>query len=108
MYLFKILGGNIRPPAANPNGTEYVVDTLDNNWRAIRILNSSMNWVYGEWVNHNWTETNLMNPTFYALFDLKKDPWQMTNLYDATNKNTLNTLHSMLMDIGSCTGETCP
>ena len=101
------------PPNGNAEGVEWKVNSKSgNNWRAIRILNSTHNWSYGEFIDREWNDTSKANPWFYELYDLNSDYYQMTNLYpiwsqNASMQGVLNELHSMLMQMGECSGANC-
>ena len=98
----------IRPPTSNSMNQSYVIDTTQNNWRAIRVINDSDDFVYGEFVNHNWTQSDLENPWFYEFYDLSSDPWQMNNTYALLNDSLKQELHQLVMSLGECQGLSCP
>ena len=79
-----------------------------NTWRNIRIINSTVNWGYAEYVNSSFTEDAKKNPYLRMLFDIDKDPYQVNNIYDSVSKDIQSELHQMLMDYGSCGNVTCP
>lgn len=50
-------GMNLNPPNVNDKGEQWLVDdAATNNWRALRILNESMNAMYAEFVNASWNK----------------------------------------------------
>ena len=110
---FGFPGVVLKPPAANAFGQIWHVNSKETNtWRMIRILNSTHNWAYGEFINHSWTDDDKENPTFIELYDLENDFYQTRNLYfdyknDTSKQGLLNQLHSMLMNLGACSGFTC-
>ena len=102
----------LTPPASNGQGIEWKIDTKENNWRAIRIINDTHNLVYGEFLNNSWTVNDKENPTFHELYDLNVDFYQTTNLFPIYQQNSsmnglLTELHQMLMTIGNCQGNNC-
>ena len=84
------------------------LDNPGNNYRELRIINSTHNWAYAEYINYTFTENDKQNPWLNVLYDVDKDPWQLTNIYGKTNENIKTQLHEMLMQYGSCQGKTCP
>eukprot|EP01084_Bolivina_argentea_P024581 45793_1 len=102
-------GQNLHPPCCNENGEAWMIDdTTTNNWRALRIINNSVNYMYSEFVlGINWNETVLENPYFYEFYDLTDDQYQINNLYSSLSKVTQYELHQMLMNYGSCEGTNC-
>ena len=88
------------------NGTDY--NPGSNTWREIRIVNSSHDWSYSEYIDFDFSEQAKQNPNLCVLFDLHSDPWQMSNVYDSTPQNIKDELHQMLMDYGQCQGANCP
>ena len=101
-------GVNHSPPENAPDGKPWLVDdTQENNWRAIRIINDTVNMMYVELVNHTWNEDAFNNPIFYEYYDINSDPYQLKNTYDSLNGDIKTELHEMLMKYGNCTGSNC-
>eukprot|EP01084_Bolivina_argentea_P159752 278237_1 len=109
--------GQVKHPQNNDAATGELIwvdfgknnNTLGSNtWREIRIINSTHNWSYAEYVNYTFTEKDKKNPYFRILFDVNKDPWQVENIYDQIDKNIQQQLHEMLMNYGNCSASTCP
>ena len=100
-------GQNLRPPEYNPEGQAWLVDEQStNNWRALRIINESMNVMYAEFMN-NWNESAFEQPYFYEFYDIVTDPFQLRNAYDKLSTNVKQEFHSMLRDYGKCNGSDC-
>ena len=79
-------GTNARCPArpANDSAAEWLIDDgLSNSYRGLRIINDTVDLSYFEFVDCHWDWDGEREPIFYELFDLKADPHQMHNLYNA-------------------------
>ena len=102
-------GKNHSPPENdNITGLPWLVDDKEtNNWRAIRVINDTVDMMYAEIVNASWDEAAFEDPQFYEYYDLKKDPFQLKNAYDSLNSDIQKELHGMLMNYGNCTGSSC-
>lgn len=85
------------------NGTYVVLDSPSNSWRALRILNSTFNFVYAEF-DSQWEFENI---EFYELYDIKTDPFQMTNIYESAPQDLQQRLHAELADLHKCSGPNC-
>merc|ERR1712228_53651 len=97
-------GENYNPPNNNTDGDVWLVDDKEtNNWRALRIINDSMNVMYAEFTN-GWNETSFKQPYFYEYYDIATDPFQLKNAYDTLSKDEQEEYHAMLMDYGKCKG----
>ena len=103
-------GKILNPPNNNSDGENYFVDnSMSNNWRGLRIINSTYNWVYIEMVNKSWDTNSFENPYFYELYDLNNDTWNMNNIYDTIDTQTQNSLHEALVNYANCKGQSqCP
>ena len=58
-------------------------------------------------------QTAFAKPYMYALFDLEKDQFELTNIYNATlatpaGAKLLASLHALMERYQSCKGESCP
>eukprot|EP01083_Nonionella_stella_P317406 1155543_1 len=95
------------PPDMNETGPWYVNDKISSNFRMIRVLNSTHNLMYAEFVHYNWTQNDLKHPQFYELFDLNQDPFQLMNIYNKSARAIQLELHEMLTDYASCEGKNC-
>ena len=104
--------GRIDNPPCGPHGMQlpwwYVNDPVSNNYRALRIMNDTFNIVYTEFVNFSWTIEDLENPNFYEYYNLTNDPYQMNNSFNTLTQNEINYYHSIIMDLGQCSGSQCP
>ena len=96
------------PPASNALGQRWIMDDgVTNNWRAIRILNETMNAVYAEFVNDYSDLTLLNDPNFIEFYDIDSDPHQMDNVYIGLDDSTKQELHEMLIEYAVCSGMSC-
>ena len=103
----------IDPPGSNYQGLDWYIDNkTTNNWRMLRIINSTDNIAYGEFIDYKWEQESKKNPMYYELYDMNNDFYQMNNLYPIYSKNNsmkgyLKQLHDLLMQLGDCTGSSC-
>eukprot|EP01084_Bolivina_argentea_P176008 304657_1 len=101
-------GQIVMPPDDNSNGKEWLVDDEQtNNWRVVRIINETTNWMYGEFIGPSWDNTSFNHPYCFEFYDIKQDPFQLKNSYSLLSKGVQNELHSMLMTYGECSGTSC-
>ena len=101
-------GQDPRPPAANPQGEAWVInDHLTNQWRAIRIINESVNAIYAEFVDDFNNLTLLNDPNFIEYYDIDLDPYQIDNVYSELDEDTKHELHQMLKEYAVCSGKDC-
>ena len=101
-------GQLLYPPENNTNNVPWLVDDIDtNNWRALRIMNSTNNMLYAEFGNSSWNNASFNNPYCVEYYDLIKDPFQQKNAYDTLTIDQRNELHQMLMEYGACSGTSC-
>ena len=101
-------GDVLHPPGKNENGQVWYIDNTEtNNWRALRIMNESVNWMYAEFVNASWNDSTFENPFIIEFYDIKQDPYQLNNTYDSLSSAKQQQLHYMLMNYGNCTGIDC-
>eukprot|EP01084_Bolivina_argentea_P065691 119739_1 len=89
-----------------PSG--WILDNMYNSWRVLRIRNATVDWMYGEFVDMDWDENAFENPNFYEFYDLRADPYQLTNLYrdrrEDLDDDLFDELHGLLMQYGECEG----
>ena len=101
-------GQLLQPPSENENGQEWFVDELNtNNWRALRILNESANWMYVEFGNSSWNNASFDNPYCVEFYDIKNDKFQQENAYSSLSDMEKQQLHEMVMQYGACAGTSC-
>merc|ERR1712176_1750933 len=95
-------GQTLDPPCCNDEGEAWMIDDeTTNNWRALRIINESVDYMYSEFVlGTNWSVEVLENPYFYEFYNMKDDPYQIDNIYDSLSISMKEELHSMLMNYG--------
>jgi hypothetical protein len=53
--------------------------------------------------NYNWTDA----PYFYEAYDLNKDPWQLTNIYDTLSEQDKKDYAAQLSKLYGCQGSSC-
>ena len=106
-------GQIIGPKGQNNKGQQWIQDSLEyNNWRLIRVINETDNFVYMEFIKMNarsdWDNNTILdNPYFYEFYDLNNDPYQMDNIYQELSKSLQNELHKTLLYYGKCKGSNC-
>eukprot|EP00937_MAST-01D_sp_MAST-1D-sp2_P003799 g3799.t1 len=90
-------------------GDCYFVDsTHSNSWRALRIIDpaAQRDWQYVEYdPAWEWKTTGTYKGLqHYELYDIAKDPYQMTNVYNATDDATKAELHTRIAAYYACGG----
>ena len=75
-------------------------DNPDNQWRMLRVLNDTHDLAFIEWDK----EYVFDKIDFRELYDLRQDPWERYNLWNATPPATQAALHAELVDLFTCTG----
>merc|ERR1711997_76049 len=85
------------------DGKCYFVDSKhSNSWRALRIIRDGENLQYVEY-DPTW-KFNVASMQHYELYDVDKDPYQMTNIYNQTSDTKKMELHVALSDYFNCKG----
>jgi len=88
---------------------DWVLDYYGNSFRALRIQNASVNWMYAEF----YGDAFLDNADFREFYDLNDDEWQLNNLYDNRlhvvksdeyDSGLMDELHSLLLLFAECDG----
>ena len=79
------------------------LDGPTDTWRGLRLINETHNMLYVEF-NPNWVFDGTQGDVFHELYDVNKDPYQMTNIYESTPKGTTQELHKRLDKYASCQG----
>ena len=100
-------GFDLHPPGSNSLGQRWITNDGTNNWRAIRILNETVNVVYAEFVNDYDNLTLLHHPDFIEFYNIDSDPYQMDNVYRSLDDSVKGELHEMLMEYAVCSGTDC-
>lgn len=92
----------------------YPTESLDNNFIVLRGMSGSEfgDVLYAEF-QHGNLDARAVNfgdgdINFYEFYDAAQDPWQVNNLYNATDKDKLSALHQKLHEWLSCKGDSCP
>ena len=88
------------------------LDDWSNTWRALHYMYGGRKLKYVEWDPFG-KQTAFAKPYMYALFDLEKDQFELTNIYNATlatpaGAKLLASLHALMERYQSCKGESCP
>merc|ERR1711879_184228 len=90
--------------------TNHLVDDAKSNtYRALRFTHGgpvgSGNMLYAEFTSlDDW---NFKNYSFVEIFDLDKDPHQLTNLAKSTSVTVKAKLHDQVQSMWECSGRTC-
>ena len=100
-------GYELAGPREMGGALSYADDEASNSWRALRVLNASMNLVYVEFDIDASSRWDFANVTFVEVFDLDADPMQATNLATTMGSATLAALHDQLDAWQRCQGATC-
>lgn len=89
-------------------GLCYFLDsTASNNWRRLRILNSTHNWNYVEYDrSFQFKDGDALQ--HIELYDQDADKYQMTNIYESASEETKRWLHDTLSAYFKCSGDSCP
>lgn len=98
------VSGNCVESEGVGDGNCYFVDsTHSNSWRALRILNDQENIVYIEY--DPTFEFNTTDLQHYELYDINKDPYQMTNVYHKASAHKREELHAAVSKYFQCGGD---
>jgi len=89
------------------DGNCYFVDSEhSNSWRALRIINETMNVQYVEY-DRDWAFENVSTIQHFELYDVDADPYQMKNIYSDVEDDLQKKLHQELSEYYSCKGNSC-
>eukprot|EP01043_Picozoa_sp_COSAG02_P047526 COSAG02_NODE_4565_length_5213_cov_3.488268_4_plen_184_part_00 len=91
---------------SNPCG-RHPVDATANTHTSIRITNSTTDLLYAEFVDVTdpkaWNfEANI---AFFALFDMKLDPFQLRNVFSTSSPALKAELHAEMLRANHCRGQ---
>jgi len=87
-------------PAAG--GPQYIYDAPSNNWRMLRVINTTRDIAFIEWdQSFTFTSTSI---AFREYFDLKADPWQQTNAWLELDAPTQAALQNEIEQLYQCRG----
>ena len=86
----------------------HYIDMPNSTYIGARLLNSTHNYLYAEFYNGEDVVT-FDTPLEYELFNIAKDPYQMTNLYgtEEEDKELVKELHEFLHMQIRCKGQSC-
>ena len=86
---------------------DHYIDMPNNTYIGVRLLNATHNYLYAEFYDGDVAEFD--TPLEYELFDVEKDPYQMTNLYGTSqeDKQLVEELHQFIHAEVKCKGQTC-
>ena len=84
---------------------DHYIDMVNNTYIGVRLLNSTHNYMYAEFYDGNIEQFD--TPLEYELFDISKDPYQMVNIYGATEeaKQLASELHQYIHTEVKCSGQ---
>jgi len=89
----------------------HLEDGPGNTYIALRVINGTENWTYAEfYADANETKFSPASISFFELYDLNTDPYQLLNVYNATlaaNPTFVNQLQVYLHDQYGCTHQGC-
>ena len=86
---------------------EHYIDMPNNTFIGARLINSTHNYLYVEFYDGE-NEVDFLSPLEYELFDVAKDPYQLTNIYGTAGTNDLvKELHTFLHKQIVCKGSEC-
>ena len=96
--------GKVDPPAAPAaNASDpYTYDDPSNQWRLLRVLNSTHDFTYVQ-----FDPAYVFNATsiaFHEYFNMKEDPWQQTNIWESLDAGVKHQLMAQLAEHASCHG----
>ena len=88
---------------------QHLEDTPNNTFRVLRVIDpngpvNEKNLMYGEWTSMAWDYRNLEE---VELFDLDKDPFQLSNIATKASKGLKQRLHARLEKLYTCRGDEC-
>ena len=82
----------------------YLIDGPQNTWASLRILNATHDLSYTEF-RPQAAPLARASTNHSELYDLRADPYQMTNIANSTQ---LDALRDALWAVADCEGSTCP
>lgn len=90
-------------PANYKEGVTSFNDCPNNTYRALRFMDSDFgNLLYVEYTTvSDWWFQHI---NFYELYDLAKDPYQLTNIYPKTTDSLKARLHDLMLTSYACGG----
>eukprot|EP01060_Flectonema_neradi_P023355 TRINITY_DN315_c0_g2_i5.p1 TRINITY_DN315_c0_g2~~TRINITY_DN315_c0_g2_i5.p1 ORF type:complete len:524 (+),score=126.69 TRINITY_DN315_c0_g2_i5:42-1574(+) len=95
----------------NKCGQDHPIESPDNNFIAVRYQSNSKfgNILYAEFTTGEKGPGFIAFDTinFYELYDMDKDPWQMTNIYNSTTQEMKDALHNDVHQWLQCKGGDC-
>jgi len=88
----------------------YYTETPANNFIALRDFSGGRNVLYAEFQTGQLQEVpiDFSNVDFLELYDVAKDPWQMSNLINHTEEAAKQAWHRRLREWYQCAGNACP
>ena len=86
---------------------EHYIDMPNNTYIGVRLINSTHNFLYAEFYDGE-DEVTFLSPLEYELFDVAKDPYQLTNIYGtAGTEDLVKELHDFIHKQITCKGSDC-
>lgn len=84
------------------------IELPDNNFIAIRVVNSTHNLLYAEFQSGVDGNVGFDAIEHHELFDMTTDPWQMQNVYNQTDGAVTSEFHRQVQSWLRCKGSSCP
>ena len=86
---------------------EHYIDMPNNTYIGARLINSTHNFLYVEFYDGE-NEVEFTSPLEYELFDVAKDPYQLTNIHGtAGTEDLVKELHDFIHKQIACKGNEC-
>lgn len=89
----------------------HTVDDATNTYRAMRVRNSTHDFLYAEFTDVTVASDWSFPPSgiqFVEYYDMRNDPYQLHNLYQSMSSTTQRTLRDRLQELYTCQGNDCP
>ncbi|KAI8330816.1 alkaline-phosphatase-like protein [Choanephora cucurbitarum] len=83
-------------------GSEFLPEGYDfmvyghNTYKTLRVISQEYNYMYTVWCTGE-----------HEFYDLKKDPYELENLFESVDTQLLNRLDALLVVLKSCRAESC-
>lgn len=89
------------------------IEEDDNNFIAIRTFptkehKETSDIMYAEFDTGSDGFITWQQPKFYEMYDMAKDPWQITNIYNNSESALRDKLHNQVHAWLQCKGSNCP
>ena len=91
--------------SAWPNQGGRINDCPNNTWRALRVFGNDTNMLFAQLTSVDDYYYN--TPNWHELYNLDRDPHQLTNLWDGLPHTQQDALIARVAKAHSCSGVTC-